>query len=551
MRYGQALLLAVLGSVLLASCSPGRAAPEVRRIGFWNDVIASHRISGNDRVRVGSLKAAEAGAFIPIGVDVEIAPSGEVIRASVDPDDNYSGADTAPAIAAAQQWRFRPFEYDGAPVIAVGTVYISYQGPELWDQPDAPLPEIDYRSLSITLERSACYGSCPDYRVEIKGDGEVVFTSRAEPVDEAAAMHRAWNVSGVLVPGRHVSRIDRSALEALVERFRQAHFFGLKDSYQAGVTDNPTYVLTFQTGRHRKRVVDYVGNMVGMPEAMSALEDEVDRVAGTGRWVKGDSGTVEALASEGFDFSSAAARSLLVWSIREAPERMILELIARGVPLDSKVADAERVGTYVNEPAASGELLGQVALKHSILAGRPAVFAELVRRGWLRRTPMADLSRAFAASGGGCSPIIAEALIGAGIDPAARNEDGKTALMAAVGTYPCGRKAGEDVAPLVSLLIRLGVPVNAADKEGKTALFKAEKLELVKLLLAAGARVDVRDKEGISPAFWSWDDSVVLTLLEAGADPSGRNFEKKTLRESAREHNMPGTLAWLDEHRIN
>jgi hypothetical protein len=178
------------------------------------------------------------------------------------------------------------------------------------------------------------------------------------------------------------------------------------------------------------------------------------------------------------------------------------------------------------------------------------VFRELARQGWLRRMPIPDLSRAFAESGGGCSPVIAQALVRAGVDPAARDSDEKTALMTALESYPCGLRAGVDVGRLASLLIRLGVPLDAVDKKGETALYKTEKLELVKLLLAAGVRADVRDKEGRSPAFSSWDDSVVLTLLEAGADPHGQNFEKDTLRQSARKHNMPGTLAWLDEHRI-
>jgi hypothetical protein len=277
--------------------------------------------------------------------------------------------------------------------------------------------------------------------------------------------------------------------------------------------------------------------MVGMPEVVTALEDEVDRVAGTRRWVKGDSTTNAALAFEGFVFSSDAAARLLLLAVREAPEDMLLDLIARGVPLDSRVPG-------------DGKPVGQMVLDQSILFSRPAVFREMVRRGWVERTPRPALSRAFAESGGGCSPVIAQALVGAGVDPAARDEKGKTALINALESFSCNLEQGRDARPLASVLIRLGVPVNAADKEDETALYEASRLEIVKLLLAAGARADVRNKEGLSPAFGNADDSIVLTLLQAGADPRGRNGEKLTLRQAARKYNMPGTLAWLDAHHI-
>jgi hypothetical protein len=544
------ILLAALCSLAsLTCCSSGSAAPNARRIGFWKDVIASHRITGRDRVRVDSRTDASAAAFDGIDVQVEIGPAGDVLRAYVERDGNEGGADPEPAIAAVRQWRFRPFEFEGAPVVAVGSVHVEYEGPELWRQPGAKMPAIDYDRLSVMLERGPCLGPCPVYQVEIKGDGEVVFTGAGQLVDLAGVRMPAMDMNGVLVPGRHVSRIDRPALDALIARFRDAHFFGLKDVYEAEITDSASYVLTFQTGDRRKQVVDYVGDQVGMPGVVAELENEVDRVAGTRRWVKGDAATGAALASEGFDFSSDAAVSLLVEAMREAPEEFVLDLIARGVRLDREQPALLEPG-QAETAAATRPPLGQLLLQQSVLFHRPAIFRELERRGWLGRTPIAILSRIFAEGGGGCDPAIAEGLVRAGADPAALDSKGKTALMTAFESYSCGFKRRSDLRPLVSTLIRLGVPLEAADKEGETALFKTDRLELVRLLLAAGARADVKDRNGRSPALSSWDDSVLLTLLEAGADPGGRNSENKTLRELARERHMPGTLAWLDAHHI-
>ncbi len=51
--------------------------------------------------------------------------------------------------------------------------------------------------------------------------------------------------------------------------------------YRAGVTDNPTYVLSITIDGQAKKVVDYVGSWEGMPMVITELEDEVDTLAQT------------------------------------------------------------------------------------------------------------------------------------------------------------------------------------------------------------------------------------------------------------------------------
>jgi hypothetical protein len=53
---------------------------------------------------------------------------------------------------------------------------------------DSPQPKIsenlgeppnDWSSLRIRLSRSMCFGHCPDYTVEITGNGDVIYVGRA------------------------------------------------------------------------------------------------------------------------------------------------------------------------------------------------------------------------------------------------------------------------------------------------------------------------------------------------------------------------------------
>lgn len=125
------------------------------------------------------------------------------------------------------------------------------------------------KPVVIYLERTACYGTCPIYRVEIRGDGRVTYTGERF----------------VAVTGVRTRRISAAAVARLVDQFRAANFYALQDSYRGGVTDMPSAITTLRIGRHNKRVEDYAGQMVGMPPAVSDLELAIDRVAGTGEWI--------------------------------------------------------------------------------------------------------------------------------------------------------------------------------------------------------------------------------------------------------------------------
>ncbi|HVZ99290.1 MAG TPA: DUF6438 domain-containing protein [Caulobacterales bacterium] len=125
--------------------------------------------------------------------------------------------------------------------------------------------------ISITLERTPCFGFCPDYAVTITGDGAVTYNGRRF----------------VRVTGEQHATASPEDVAHLVELIRRADFFNLKDRYEAQVTDLPSARITVVQGDRRKAVLDYAGEHVGMPHAVTEIEQEIDRVAGTARWVPG------------------------------------------------------------------------------------------------------------------------------------------------------------------------------------------------------------------------------------------------------------------------
>jgi hypothetical protein len=62
-------------------------------------------------------------------------------------------------------------------------------------------------SARLILERTACYGFCPDYTVEVRGDGMAIYEGR----------------NFVRVRGKHMGRIPKAAVDALFGKAACAH----------------------------------------------------------------------------------------------------------------------------------------------------------------------------------------------------------------------------------------------------------------------------------------------------------------------------------------
>lgn len=123
--------------------------------------------------------------------------------------------------------------------------------------------------VEITLTRTVCFGYCPAYTVTINSSGEVRYEGRAF----------------VNVVGEARGQVSPEDVARLAARFDEIGFEELRDSYEAQVTDVPTYTVSIRRGERVKTVMDYAGTAVGMPQAVRDLQNEIDRVANTAQWV--------------------------------------------------------------------------------------------------------------------------------------------------------------------------------------------------------------------------------------------------------------------------
>jgi acetamidase/formamidase len=131
---------------------------------------------------------------------------------------------------------------------------------------------------SVTLERTACFGTCPIYKVTIASDGTVNFEGRRFVKTVGAAR----------------GQITPQAFRKLIEEFRTINYFSLPDRYTPGtpdcprmVTDMPSANTSLRLDGKTKSVAHYHGcGDSGALAALTALEHKLDEVAGTEKWIK-------------------------------------------------------------------------------------------------------------------------------------------------------------------------------------------------------------------------------------------------------------------------
>jgi ankyrin repeat protein len=383
-----------------------------------------------------------------------------------------------------------------------------------------PMPSGDAVQAVFRLERSGCYGPCPDYAVEVHGDGEIVYEGRCN----------------VVVDGRHLWRAAPADVAALLGQVRAADFWSLKARYAASITDNATYRLSVTIGGRTKTLEDYVGLAVGMPKSVRALEDAVDHITGADRWLVGDTSTIPALEAEGWDFHGPAAAQVLARAAAEAPEEVALELLARGAPASSNAPDS---GCYREDSSSAVEN----AAEHR----RLTLLRALISAGAFTSSGSKEAAL-FGAVVSGQPAIVSEVLQYHPDVNARRQEENDTPLLWIIeGPHPFVEEnpPQSDFPQIIRLLVSAGANPNLADDFGNTPLHEVRDADAAKALIAGGAALEARNRQGQTPLLATFDENVALALIDAGADTAARTPQGAGLRDLASAHSWRRVLARL------
>jgi len=430
-------------------------------------------------------------------------------------------------------------------------------------QAHSDFPSVDQKRLSITLQRSACYGTCPDYKVVINGEGRVMFTTNTAPTDATAGVHREFSRSvGVVVGGTHYAKIEPAQVKALLDRARSAQFFALKSEYRAEMTDMPTYVVSINTGYGLKSVIDYGGINVGMPRAEKNLEDAIDEVAGTKRWTEGSAEVIPLLRKERVDFAGPIGAALMSAAAARDDVPVMAQLKQLGTPLHasagfdplSAAAGASAlpaVRFLVAQGAATDNTSLGNAIESAVRANNNQVFRFLLAEGGDRLITKNVATRLLPAAAHNGNLEISSFLINAGADVRGpedrRRYDDPPVFAAAQGDFTLD-ETGERLA-VVALLLEHGANIHQCSLGCSSVLASVTDPMIARLLINAGADPNFKDSEGEPILFSISDEDVALELIRAGARLDAvRPADKMTLRGWAAYQKWPKVLALLSQH---
>jgi hypothetical protein len=139
---------------------------------------------------------------------------------------------------------------------------------------ETPSQTVTGSGPAITLERTACFGSCPVYTISVTSSGDVKYEGKAH-------VHQMGPASG---------RIPKDQVAALLSEIEQAGYFTYDERYQSSepgcgryATDSPTVITSVTMAGRTKRITHDYG-CSGAPGALTILERKIDDALGSGRW---------------------------------------------------------------------------------------------------------------------------------------------------------------------------------------------------------------------------------------------------------------------------
>jgi hypothetical protein len=149
------------------------------------------------------------------------------------------------------------------------------------DQENATVP----RDLFVTLERTACFGSCPAYTASVDASGLVQYDG----------------TRCVAVYGPQEARLSQQRLGEVMAALRDVDFFSLQDEYRGdksycalGFFDGTVIVTTIRVNGMTKTVRNWHGcNAEDVATRLDAFERRLDDLLGTAQWVPCPTGTLQ------------------------------------------------------------------------------------------------------------------------------------------------------------------------------------------------------------------------------------------------------------------
>ena len=126
----------------------------------------------------------------------------------------------------------------------------------------------------ITLERTACFGSCPVYTISVTSSGAVQYEGRAH----------------VRKLGTATGQVPRERVDGLLSELERGGYFTFAERYTSPetacgryATDSPSVITSATVRGHTKQITHDYG-CGGAPGSLVVLEQRIDEALNSGQW---------------------------------------------------------------------------------------------------------------------------------------------------------------------------------------------------------------------------------------------------------------------------
>lgn len=113
-------------------------------------------------------------------------------------------------------------------------------------------------TVFLKMQRTPCYGKCPNYTVEISNNGKVNYFGKMF----------------VDYEGQHYSTISSADVDLIKAKINEVNFFELKDKYDSPATDLPSTIFEVTLNNQFKKIT----NRHNGPPELKDLEKLIEEI---------------------------------------------------------------------------------------------------------------------------------------------------------------------------------------------------------------------------------------------------------------------------------
>lgn len=117
---------------------------------------------------------------------------------------------------------------------------------------------VEDTTVFLKMQRTPCYGKCPNYTVEISNNGRVNYFGKMF----------------VDFEGQHYGNISTTDVELIKTKIKEVNFFELKDKYDSPATDMPSTIFEATINNQFKKIT----NRHNGPPELKDLEKLVEEI---------------------------------------------------------------------------------------------------------------------------------------------------------------------------------------------------------------------------------------------------------------------------------